>query len=58
MYFLFQRVSVEVRKLDGDGFDIVVTVINTTFALFWAEPHGYERTSPQLEEMKKNLKLA
>jgi hypothetical protein len=42
----YDRVSVTVRRLDEKVYGIDVTVINTQFALFWAEPHGYEDRAP------------
>lgn len=42
----YDRVSVTVNRLEQKFFSIDVTVINTSFALFWAEPHGYEDMIP------------
>lgn len=42
----YDRVSMTVRRLEQKAFAIDVTVINTSFALFWAEPHGYEDAEP------------
>lgn len=38
----YDRVSVTVHRLERHSFSIDVTVINTSFVLFWAEPHGIE----------------
>lgn len=48
----YDRVSVTVNKLAQKSFSIDVTVINTSFALFWAEPHGYEDIKPFSEKGK------
>lgn len=42
----YDRVSVTVNQLARKSFSIDVTVVNTSFALFWAEPHGFEDVNP------------
>lgn len=42
----YDRVSITVRRLERKAYAFDVTVINTSFALFWAEPHGYEDIVP------------
>lgn len=42
----YDRVSVTVNQLEHKRYSIDVTVINTSFALFWAEPHGFEDFVP------------
>lgn len=49
----YDSVSVTVRRLAQKGFTIDVAVINTSFCLFWAEPHGFEDIDP----WSKNSKL-
>lgn len=48
----YDRVSVTVNKLGKKYFSVDVTVINTNFALFWAEPHGFEDINPFSEKGK------
>lgn len=36
----YDRVSVTLHRLDRTRYNIDVTVINTSFCLFWAEAHG------------------
>lgn len=48
----YDRVSVTVNQLGRKHFSIDVTVINTSFALFWAEPHGFEDIIPSSETGK------
>jgi hypothetical protein len=51
----YDRVSVTINRLEQKFYSIDVTVINTSFALFWAEPHGYEDISPLGKaEIEKN----
>lgn len=42
----YDRVAVTIHQLERKRYSIDVTVINTSFALFWAEPHGYEDFVP------------
>lgn len=42
----YDRVAVTVNRLERKSYSIEVTVINTSFALFWAEPHGFEDMVP------------
>lgn len=42
----YDRVSLTVNQLGQRGYSFQVTVINTSFALFWAEPHGFEDIHP------------
>lgn len=51
----YDRVSMTLRRLERKSFAIDVTVINTSFALFWAEPHGYEDINPL--NKKKELEM-
>lgn len=37
----YDLVSVTVHRLDKTGYSIDVTVQQTSFVLFWAEPHGF-----------------
>lgn len=46
----YDAVSVTVNQLAKKNFSIDVTVINTNFALFWAEPHGYEDINPFIKK--------
>lgn len=45
----YDLVAVTINRLDRSGFSIDVTVQNTSFVLFWAEPHGYENLVPMKE---------
>jgi hypothetical protein len=42
----YDRVSVTVNRLEKKFYSVDITVINTSFALFWAEPHGFEDFAP------------
>lgn len=42
----YDRVSMTVNRLERKFYSVDITVINTSFALFWAEPHGYEDIVP------------
>lgn len=49
----YDRVSVTVHRLETKAYAIDVTVINTSFALFWAEPHGFEDAVPTDEKQEE-----
>lgn len=51
----YDRVSVTVNRLDQRRYSIDVSVINTSFVLFWAEPHGFEDINPtsKLSKLEK-----
>lgn len=42
----YDRVAVTVNRLDQKSVSIDVTVTQTSFALFWFEPHGFEDIVP------------
>lgn len=49
----YDSVSVTVRVLERKRFHIEVNVINTSFALFWAEPMGFEDIIPAKEKVEQ-----
>lgn len=52
----YDLVSVQVHRLERKFFSISVTVTNTSFALFWCEPHGYEDFIPGKVEEEAEAK--
>lgn len=50
----YDRVSVTVNRLEKKFFSIDVTVINTSFVLFWAEAHGFEDLEPFNKHVDKS----
>lgn len=52
----YDQVSVTVHTLERKHFSASVTVINTSFALFWAEVHGFEDAVPTKEQIEAAAK--
>lgn len=48
----YDRVSVTVNRLGQKFYSVDVTVINTSFVLFWVEPHGFEDINPASKRSK------
>ncbi|CRK88652.1 CLUMA_CG002397, isoform A [Clunio marinus] len=40
----YDRISVTLNRLQTNSYSIDISVIDTTFSLFWAEPHGFPIT--------------
>lgn len=53
----YDSVSVTVRVLERKRFHIEVSVINTSFALFWAEPMGFEDIIPAEAKVEQPVTL-